>query len=74
MIQYDMLSKKINRNKYKNSHKFFIAICYVITGVNLFNPQAPVAQKSADEVVFDVSKVKESSFLKSDLTDPLSNF
>ena len=35
------------------------------------NPQAPVAQKIADEVVFDVSKVKESSFLKSDLTDPL---
>ena len=26
------------------------------------NPQAPVAQKIADEVVFDVSKVKESSF------------
>ena len=36
----------------------------------LFNPQAPVAQKIADEVVFDVSKVKESIFLKSDLTDP----
>ena len=31
---------------------------------------APVAQKIADEVVFDVSKVKESSFFKSDLTDP----
>ena len=31
-----------------------------------FNTQAPVA----DEVIFDVSKVKESSFFKSDLTDP----
>ena len=29
-----------------------------------------VAQKIADDVVFDVSKVKESSFFKSDLTDP----
>ena len=36
----------------------------------LVNPQAPVAQKVADEVVSDVSEVKESSFLKSDLTDP----
>ena len=27
-------------------------------------------QKVATEVVFDVSKVKESIFLKSDLTDP----
>ena len=30
----------------------------------IVNPQAPVAQKIADEVVFDVSEVKESSFLK----------
>ena len=37
--------------------------------INL-NPQAPVAQKTADEVVFDISKVEESSFFKSDLTDP----
>ena len=34
------------------------------------NPQAPVAQKVANEVFFDVSEVKESSFFKSDLTDP----
>ena len=34
------------------------------------NPQAPVGQKIADEVVFDVLKVKESNFFKSDLTDP----
>ena len=26
------------------------------------NPQAPVAQKFADELVFDIYKVKESSF------------
>ena len=38
--------------------------------LSYFNPQAPVAQKIADEVVFDVSKVKESSFSQSDLTDP----
>ena len=38
------------------------------------SPQAPVARKIADEVVFDISKVKESSFLKSDLTDPPSDF
>ena len=38
------------------------------------NPQAPVAQKVADEVVFDVSEVKKPSFLKSDLTDPPSDF
>ena len=38
------------------------------------NPQAPVAQKVADEVVFDASEVKESSFFKSDLTDPPSDF
>ena len=30
----------------------------------VFNSQAPVAQKTADEMVFDVSKVKESSFFK----------
>ena len=35
-----------------------------------FNPHTPVAQIVADEVVFDVSKVKESIFFKSDLTDP----
>ena len=43
------------------------------------NPQAPIAQKIADDVVLmklriDVSKVKESSFLKSDLTDLPSEF
>ena len=30
----------------------------------------PVAQKVTDNVVFDVSKVKESIFFKSDITDP----
>ena len=34
-------------------------VCFTLN----FNPQAPVAQKSADEVVFDISKVKESSSL-----------
>ena len=29
---------------------------------NIFNPQAPVAQKITNDVFFDVSKVKESSF------------
>ena len=38
------------------------------------NPHTPVPQKIADEVFFDVSKVKESSFFKSDLTDPPSDF
>ena len=33
-----------------------------------FNPHALVAQKIAEDVFFDVSKVKESSF--SDFTDP----
>ena len=36
---------------------------------NEFKPHTLVAQKIADEVVFDVSRVKESIFLKSDLTD-----
>ena len=36
------------------------------------NPQAPVAQKIADEVIFRRSQGEESSFFfKSDLTDPL---
>ena len=35
-----------------------------------FKPQAPVAQKMRMRWFFDVSKVKESSFLKSDLTAP----
>ena len=36
-----------------------------------FNPQTPVALKIADEVVFDVCKVKESSFLnRTSLTPP----
>ena len=30
--------------------------------ISILNPHTPVAQKVADEVVFDVSKVKESSF------------
>ena len=39
-----------------------------------FNPEAPVAQKLWMRWFFDVSKVKESSFFKSDLTDPPSDF
>ena len=35
-----------------------------------FNPLTPAAQKVTDDVFFDVSKVNESSFSKSDLTDP----
>ena len=35
-----------------------------------FNPQAPVAQKLRMRWFFDVSKVKESNYLKSDLTEP----
>ena len=34
------------------------------------NPQAPVAQKVADEVVFRRFQGEKSSFFKSDLTDP----
>ena len=34
------------------------------------NPQAPVAQKVRMRWFFDVSDVKQSSFFKSDLTDP----
>ena len=34
------------------------------------NPHTLIAQKVSDEVAFDVSKVKESSFFKSDLSDP----
>ena len=35
------------------------------------NPQAPVSQKIADEVVFDVSKVKETIFFnRTSLTLP----
>ena len=32
--------------------------------IKRLNPQAPVGQISADDVVFDVSKVKESSFFE----------
>ena len=46
----------------------------VFSQYSLINPQAPVAQKIPDEVVFDVSNVKESSFFKPDLTDPPQNF
>ena len=34
------------------------------------NPQAPVAQKSADEVVFRCFQGEGVEFFKSDLTDP----
>ena len=46
--------------------KEYVSICNTIP----FNPQAPVAQKISDEVVFRRFKGKESSFFKSDLTDP----
>ena len=36
----------------------------------LFNPHTPVAQKVADEVLFDVSKVKESSFVNRTSLNP----
>ena len=39
--------------------------------LNQVNPHALVVQKAVDEVFSDVSKVKESSFFKSDFTDPL---
>ena len=35
------------------------------------NPQAPVAQKSADEVVFRHLQGEGVEFFKSDITDPL---
>ena len=57
----------------KNTRRFFRfrkAAPGLIFGKFCSNPHAPVAQKFADELVFDVSKVKESSFLKSDLTPP----
>ena len=42
---------------------------------NLVNPQAPIAQKSADEVVFRGLRGEGVEFFfKSDLTDPLSDF
>ena len=37
----------------------------------IVNPQAPVAQKIADERFFDVSKVKEASFLNRTSRTPL---
>ena len=49
---------------------FLKSLKWLETNQNI-NPHTPVAQKIADEVVFDVSKVKESSFFKSDLTNPL---
>ena len=36
----------------------------------ILNPQAPVAQKSADEVVFRRFQGEGVEFFKSDLTDP----
>ena len=38
--------------------------------MNTFTPHAPIAQEIADKMVFRRFKVKESSFFKSDLTDP----
>ena len=49
----------------------FVEKVFVFAGQSLkLNPQAPVAQKMRMRWFFDVSKVKESSFFKSDLTDP----
>ena len=45
-----------------------------MVSIQVFNPHTPVAQKIADEWFFDLSKVKESSFSKSDLTDPISRY
>ena len=39
--------------------------------VAFINPQAPVAQKIADEVVFRRFKGERAEFFFSDLTDPL---
>ena len=39
-----------------------------------FNPQAPVAQKIMDEVVFLPFQGEGVEFFKSDLTDPTSDF
>ena len=47
---------------------------YKTTEIIIFirlNPQAPVAQKVADEVVFRRFQGEGVEFLKSDLTDPL---
>ena len=38
---------------------------------NFLNPQAPVAQKTADEVVFRHFQGEGVDFFKSDLTEPL---
>ena len=56
-VHIDPYSKNFEQDRLEK-----IRFCDVI------NPQAAVAQKIADAVVSDVSKVKESSFF-SDLTD-----
>ena len=45
--------------------------CIIYSELVLINPQAPVAQKIADEAVFDISKVKESSLFNRTLLTPL---
>ena len=42
--------------------------------LSALNPQAPVAQKSADEVVFRHFQGAGVEFFKSDLTDPTQIF
>ena len=41
---------------------------------SFFNPQAPVTQKTADEVVFRRFQGERVEFFKSDLTDPSQVF
>ena len=64
--------------RYKVLHnlllKFLISYHSSHSGNPQFNPQAPVAQKTADEVVFRHFQGEEVDFLKSDLTDPPSDF
>ena len=47
-----------------------VSVFYLI----VFNPQAPVAQKIADEVVFRRFQSEGVEFFISDLTDPPSEF
>ena len=51
-----------------------VRILYIWILTENFNPQAPIAQKIADELVFRRFQGEGSSFSKSDLTDSLSDF
>ena len=59
--------------RWKNVYNLYSS--FIIINVNFsefHNLHAPVAQQITHEVFFDVSKVKESSFFKSDLTDQVT--